>query len=600
MPFVPQGSRGGGAQHANDSGYRGGTPAAGTAPSAARVVKEGGTATKRILAAAQRAAAAGGSPGLANPSSEELEWEISGGSGAPGGRGGRSRAAAGGGGSPAGGGGGGGLGGGAQPPQQLDGAAAREIVLETIKSLFHLPIVEAAKRLGVSRTSLKAVCRRHGVSRWPKRSLDRESRILAAAAQQQQQRGEEREAAGAQGGGPAALPAAPAAAAGGWAGDHAAAAAAAVGEFITPPGARGAPVLTLRPGEEANAARKPAQPPRARGEESGRSRSAAAAAAAVAPGSRGGAAAYEPPPPPLPLLLPRGAAAAELLPYLRGVGGMPSHNLLLFPSPAPPEAAAAAAAPAAAMGLPPFLMAAGRRNAPALAHLHRPTPVVGVPWGFYQGDAVAGAAAAASISAAGAPWLRPPQQPTGAAEPALPLHMRQPGGPSILQRPRSAPLADDDAAVLRAAADALVGFLVRAQGADEDAAGRISRRQSTPSPLSLPQAPAATTSSSAATHAPLNAGATGAQQTLLPARPPGASAGAAATGGESRGGGALPGRQEQSPAPGLTKADDAIIVAKQLGLLSRCAVGLRLAPAHEQDAARSPLAATSARTRPSL
>lgn len=98
------------------------------------------------------------------------------------------------------------VGGGApQQPADASSAATREIILDTLKSLFHLPIIEAAKRLGISRTSLKAVCRKHGVARWPKRALDRENRLLAAQQQQatQQQARQQQQATR---GAPAAKP----------------------------------------------------------------------------------------------------------------------------------------------------------------------------------------------------------------------------------------------------------------------------------------------------------------------------------------------------------------------------------------------------------
>jgi hypothetical protein len=45
------------------------------------------------------------------------------------------------------------------------------IDLETLKSHFHLPMVEASKKLGVCVTVLKKICRRFGISRWPHRKL---------------------------------------------------------------------------------------------------------------------------------------------------------------------------------------------------------------------------------------------------------------------------------------------------------------------------------------------------------------------------------------------------------------------------------------------
>eukprot|EP00871_Galdieria_phlegrea_P002153 jgi/Galph1/2939/GphlegSOOS_G1618.1 len=45
------------------------------------------------------------------------------------------------------------------------------IDMETLKSHFHLPMVEASKRLGVCVTVLKKICRRFGIARWPHRKL---------------------------------------------------------------------------------------------------------------------------------------------------------------------------------------------------------------------------------------------------------------------------------------------------------------------------------------------------------------------------------------------------------------------------------------------
>ena len=45
------------------------------------------------------------------------------------------------------------------------------ITYDMLAAHFHLSVVEAAVRLGVSRTTLKTVCRQHGIKRWPKRAL---------------------------------------------------------------------------------------------------------------------------------------------------------------------------------------------------------------------------------------------------------------------------------------------------------------------------------------------------------------------------------------------------------------------------------------------
>ena len=45
------------------------------------------------------------------------------------------------------------------------------ITYDMLAAHFHLSVVDAALRLGVSRTTLKTVCRQQGIKRWPKRAL---------------------------------------------------------------------------------------------------------------------------------------------------------------------------------------------------------------------------------------------------------------------------------------------------------------------------------------------------------------------------------------------------------------------------------------------
>lgn len=64
----------------------------------------------------------------------------------------------------------------------------QKIDLETLREHFHLPIVEAAKYLGVCTTILKKICRKHGIPRWPYRklaSLDKHIAHLKEAANHQ-------------------------------------------------------------------------------------------------------------------------------------------------------------------------------------------------------------------------------------------------------------------------------------------------------------------------------------------------------------------------------------------------------------------------------
>jgi hypothetical protein len=50
----------------------------------------------------------------------------------------------------------------------LKANVAVELNREKLQSMFHMRLPEAAKRLGVSETTLKQVCRKLGVPRWPR------------------------------------------------------------------------------------------------------------------------------------------------------------------------------------------------------------------------------------------------------------------------------------------------------------------------------------------------------------------------------------------------------------------------------------------------
>lgn len=70
--------------------------------------------------------------------------------------------------------GGSGHGGNAADP---DGESKRMTVsMDVLRQYFGLNLVEAAKRLGMCRTTLKRICRQHGIVRWPKRELAKRSR----------------------------------------------------------------------------------------------------------------------------------------------------------------------------------------------------------------------------------------------------------------------------------------------------------------------------------------------------------------------------------------------------------------------------------------
>ena len=58
------------------------------------------------------------------------------------------------------------------PDVEADAAPSTKISLDKLRSVFYLPIVEAAKHLGVCVTIVKLNCRRHGISRWPSRRIN--------------------------------------------------------------------------------------------------------------------------------------------------------------------------------------------------------------------------------------------------------------------------------------------------------------------------------------------------------------------------------------------------------------------------------------------
>lgn len=49
------------------------------------------------------------------------------------------------------------------------------ITMEVMMGLFHLPLVQASKHLGLSPTAIKSVCRRLGIKKWPFRALSAKS-----------------------------------------------------------------------------------------------------------------------------------------------------------------------------------------------------------------------------------------------------------------------------------------------------------------------------------------------------------------------------------------------------------------------------------------